>query len=251
MTDDRDRLAGFDADELAEFEAFLRSPEGEEAYESLSAMDGFMTAVALTPEVIPEAEWLAVALQDDEDETDPADPEERVMAEASLCERMAQLRQVLAEGDEDHEPMLVETEGGEVMPDAWADGFMAGVRMRPRAWMPILQDDTHHVLVTTIGVLCSPEELEAHGTEFGLSEHALAEHRAKAPATIPAAVRGIRSFWLSRSAGPVTLSDGARFDDAPLAGTAAPQPIPTTAVGRNEPCPCGSGKKHKRCCGAG
>ena len=22
-------------------------------------------------------------------------------------------------------------------------------------------------------------------------------------------------------------------------------------VGRNEPCPCGSGKKHKKCCGAG
>jgi uncharacterized protein YecA (UPF0149 family) len=22
-------------------------------------------------------------------------------------------------------------------------------------------------------------------------------------------------------------------------------------VGRNEPCPCGSGKKYKKCCGAG
>ncbi len=25
---------------------------------------------------------------------------------------------------------------------------------------------------------------------------------------------------------------------------------PTPKVGRNEPCPCGSGKKHKKCCGA-
>lgn len=24
---------------------------------------------------------------------------------------------------------------------------------------------------------------------------------------------------------------------------------PTTKVGRNEPCPCGSGKKYKKCCG--
>ncbi|MHB9053368.1 MAG: SEC-C metal-binding domain-containing protein [Thermoleophilia bacterium] len=24
-----------------------------------------------------------------------------------------------------------------------------------------------------------------------------------------------------------------------------------TAPGRNEPCPCGSGKKFKRCCGSG
>jgi uncharacterized protein YecA (UPF0149 family) len=32
-----------------------------------------------------------------------------------------------------------------------------------------------------------------------------------------------------------------------------PQPAPAPAplkVGRNDPCPCGSGKKHKKCCGA-
>jgi hypothetical protein len=40
------------------------------------------------------------------------------------------------------------------------------------------------------------------------------------------------------------LSDGA----APPAGGA---PQTTRKVGRNEPCPCGSGKKAKQCCGAG
>ncbi|MGH7393345.1 MAG: SEC-C metal-binding domain-containing protein, partial [Candidatus Rokuibacteriota bacterium] len=33
---------------------------------------------------------------------------------------------------------------------------------------------------------------------------------------------------------------------------AAPRPAPRTAsgekVGRNDPCPCGSGKKYKKCC---
>ena len=31
----------------------------------------------------------------------------------------------------------------------------------------------------------------------------------------------------------------------------APRPVPvrTTKVGRNDPCPCGSGAKYKRCCG--
>ena len=28
-----------------------------------------------------------------------------------------------------------------------------------------------------------------------------------------------------------------------------PEPTRTTKVGRNAPCPCGSGKKYKRCCG--
>ncbi len=29
-----------------------------------------------------------------------------------------------------------------------------------------------------------------------------------------------------------------------------PEPVRSVKIGRNEPCPCGSGKKHKKCCGA-
>lgn len=28
-------------------------------------------------------------------------------------------------------------------------------------------------------------------------------------------------------------------------------PIQSDKIGRNDPCPCGSGKKYKKCCGAG
>nr|WP_269431091.1 SEC-C metal-binding domain-containing protein [Photobacterium gaetbulicola] len=28
----------------------------------------------------------------------------------------------------------------------------------------------------------------------------------------------------------------------------AEQPAPSKVVGRNDPCPCGSGKKYKKCC---
>jgi uncharacterized protein YecA (UPF0149 family) len=31
--------------------------------------------------------------------------------------------------------------------------------------------------------------------------------------------------------------------------TAVKQVIRTNKVGRNDPCPCGSGKKYKKCCG--
>ena len=34
-------------------------------------------------------------------------------------------------------------------------------------------------------------------------------------------------------------------------GAAAAEPLRSAKVGRNDPCPCGSGKKFKRCCGAG
>ena len=35
----------------------------------------------------------------------------------------------------------------------------------------------------------------------------------------------------------------------PLPGMQAASPRPAAAVGRNDPCPCGSGKKYKKCCG--
>ena len=34
-------------------------------------------------------------------------------------------------------------------------------------------------------------------------------------------------------------------------GAAAPVRRDMAKVGRNDPCPCGSGKKYKKCCGAG
>ncbi|QBI19912.1 SEC-C domain-containing protein [Egibacter rhizosphaerae] len=45
---------------------------------------------------------------------------------------------------------------------------------------------------------------------------------------------------------------GVRDDDAQLVRvTAWAAPAPRRAAGRNEPCPCGSGRKFKKCCGGG
>ena len=38
---------------------------------------------------------------------------------------------------------------------------------------------------------------------------------------------------------------------AAASGSARQQPVTVNKVGRNAPCPCGSGKKYKKCCGAG
>lgn len=42
--------------------------------------------------------------------------------------------------------------------------------------------------------------------------------------------------------------DGCAHDHGTPAATA--QPVKSAKVGRNDPCPCGSGKKYKKCCGA-
>ncbi len=55
--------------------------------------------------------------------------------------------------------------------------------------------------------------------------------RLEAIEELPAAILGIRDYW-----------------HEPAAAVTSP-PAPKT--GRNDPCPCGSGKKFKKCCGRG
>ena len=41
-----------------------------------------------------------------------------------------------------------------------------------------------------------------------------------------------------------------RVEAAPAGSTGSKKPVKSDKIGRNDPCPCGSGKKYKRCHGA-
>ncbi|NBC14099.1 MAG: hypothetical protein GVY09_12290, partial [Gammaproteobacteria bacterium] len=66
-------------------------------------------------------------------------------------------------------------------------------------------------------------------------------------AIIPSLMK-IHAFWLERrqsSRDPRSIAPG-----APPPRVQEPVVRATAKVGRNDPCPCGSGKKYKKCCGA-
>jgi preprotein translocase subunit SecA len=71
------------------------------------------------------------------------------------------------------------------------------------------------------------------------------------------AVHQVASTYSAAAAGSGPAGPGdAAIAAAPVSGpeSAAPkrQPVRATPrVGRNDPCPCGSGKKYKKCCGKG
>jgi uncharacterized protein len=79
--------------------------------------------------------------------------------------------------------------------------------------------------------LCGDSE---GGSPFELDPEEDADLLAQAPELIPACVAGIDRFWKERRGRPKAGSGRAK----------------SAKVGRNDPCPCGSGRKHKRCCGA-
>jgi preprotein translocase subunit SecA len=53
-----------------------------------------------------------------------------------------------------------------------------------------------------------------------------------------------------RAASQPTRGGGSQAQQAAQGRPMKPEPVTVDKIGRNEPCPCGSGKKYKKCCGA-
>jgi uncharacterized protein len=119
---------------------------------------------------------------------------------------------------------------GEVLWEIWISGFEAAMKLRPDAIVQVLDgsDDETAACWSMMAALCliaeDASDLSAEANE------ALTE---EAPDIIPRVVEGLYAARLAAPGG------------APAAG--GPR---GAKVGRNDPCPCGSGKKYKKCCGA-
>jgi uncharacterized protein len=208
----------------AEMQAFAGSKERvQEGLAHMSYLDGLMTAVAISPELIRPSEWMPLA-------TGPLDrfgsAEE---AQIALSLTVLQFNKVLESlsGSEDYEPLFWTDEDQHIVTGDWAGGFIAGANLRRDAWETPQAED-HRILLGTVAALRQDDEIRAKAVEIGLDPDQLHDE------ALYAAPRLIQ-FLFDRS--------GKR----PAVAPAAPVRI-KQRTGRNDPCPCGSGKKYKKCC---
>jgi uncharacterized protein len=111
--------------------------------------------------------------------------------------------------------------------EAWCWGFVEGVALRGEAW-DVLYDSEQAELMRPIDLL-GADEIEED--DLPLVEDPKSAH--KLALEVEVNVPLIYRFWLPRRKAPVqTLTR-----EEPK-------------VGRNDDCPCGSGKKYKKCHGA-
>jgi uncharacterized protein len=210
---------GFD---LADLDAFLASDRVPEGCMQLSDLDGFLTAIAIGPELIMPGEWLPV-IWGEQEPVFESDEEVRGVIGA-IMGRYDEILQTVEEPDA-YEPLFRETLDGQLIATEWADGFMDGVGLRPDAWQPLLESEEGRELLAPVAVFLNDEDgkplIEAEPDE-------LAEVREVAAALIAPTVQAIDSFWQAHRRKPRKVAK----------------------IGRNDPCPCGSGRKYKRCCGA-
>jgi len=191
----------------------------------LSELDGFLAGVVVCPEMILPSEWLPVALDPDE-EGDPVLEHEN---DAQLILR--HYNTVLRDLDRGrYAPLFnIDTRHNDVLWELWIEGFERAMALRPDVWDDLLHDLDEDVLRALVGLRKLVAMTDA---EPDSSDELTALLTEAAPDLIPDWMQILHAARLSDSMD--------QFSNAPAL---------STKVGRNEPCPCGSGKKYKKCCG--
>ena len=133
-------------------------------------------------------------------------------------------------------PVLIEDAEGIAHGNDWAQGFMRGVRGRP-AWRELLDSDEH-------GGPLLPIMLLAHELDPDPAMRPKPVGPEKREELLQMMIAGLTSIY--RYFEPHRRSTGA----APREDAHTPLRRAGPKVGRNDPCPCGSGKKYKLCCAA-
>jgi uncharacterized protein len=248
------------AAEMRAFEATCRQLQGFEARLNAEFVDGFLCGLAAGPRPLPAGEWLPV-LAGDTFERVFADPTSHAQALAALQTRLSVLRaqldpEALADNpdgmrlnpwvsqwtDEERQQVLAE-EGEQLDPYAaallhtgavWATGFFEAFDRLPQLWQVPDDEEPQRLFsdaLDQVRLLTLPEGEEARKALVARHYPDGLPPRDDLVAEACMAVQDLRLLWVDFAPRPVT-----RHVEA--------------TPGRNDPCPCGSGKKFKRCHGA-
>jgi len=195
----------------------------DEGILDISTLDGFMTALVSGPSVIPPSKWLPVIWGDFEPEWNNMDEFQDILS--LLMRHMNNISANLIDAPEEFEPMFMEREvKGKTycIVDEWCDGYLRGMKLDSKGWSTA---ENIEPLLSSLLLFSSEagwEKLEQ------MTDKEIAQQQNK----IAPAVRRVHAWWLEH-----------RANQSPS------HPI-KVKVGRNDTCPCGSGKKFKKCCGS-
>ena len=227
--------------ELDRLQGALNAIPAERDGMTIAELDGYVAALIVCPDTILPSEWLSGVWGGEHEFADVAEAEATIAAVMGHYNRIAR---ELAERPEDYAPVLeIEPNGGETLWEPWIDGFERAMRLRPDAWEEIALSDDEEASAS-VSMIVALNDFYYGRSE--LTEEAEDELDRLAPGMIPEFVRNLNAWTKFRQIGKHGRG-GAGFHapsvhDDPLAFG--------RKVGRNEPCPCGSGRKYKRCCGA-
>ena len=206
---------------------------------SLEGVDGLFCALIASPTMIGPSGYLPVILGGEPqnsavfaDSTDAND---------TFSLLMRYWNGIVTDFSEEtvHLPYIEEPGTDHIPGREWARGFMRGTRLAPAGWKRLFSDDSEGLPVT---IALVAGEVDPQWPKEPLTREKSDE---LLQWMFAGAARAYRYFAADRREFAASAPADSSFDDYPETYV-RPEP----KVGRNEPCPCGSGKKYKKCCGA-
>jgi len=219
------------ADPLSTWLGFLTSPAAPKGAMSPMELDGYLTGIVVSPDLLLPSRWLDRIWGEDEPAFDSLDQTQTVIAavmdhyNAIIAALDAGFKQIEAKQRVDYRPPFLAA-GDKPNHDVvrtWVRGFGKAMVLAPERWSSLAEDERLQPLLTPfIGFL------DVKDRDFEPADN-IDELLDEAATAIPRAAIILRKI--------------AQFRTRPTAGR-------RSKIGRNDPCPCGSGLKYKRCCGA-
>lgn len=212
---------------------FLATASATTPCMEMPILEGFLAAIAIGPQLVPPSQWLPWVWDQENGREEPTfNSQEQASRILSLL--MRKYNSVIDAIDSASAP-FTRALGHDELYDAqrWCEGFLLAAVFDEAAWRGLIA--MHPGWFAPFMELTAPERPDVNA--------GAGDAQAWIDAIVPALMR-IRSHWRQSPAN----APAAWFDD-PHGGM--PLIRATPKIGRNDPCPCGSGKKFKRCCGAG
>ncbi len=217
--------------ELSRLDNFLADEYSPSACMDTSMLDGYLAAVASGPNLVMPDQMLRWIWDTENGEDSPEFQHNKEASEiiGLILRHHQHVNSALNDGV--YLPRMVERDI-----DGWCTGYYVAIAADMAAWTPLLISQPK--LLSTILL---------HGTTDGeeiLKKKALTETERDAAAdSLADSARQIHSYWLDQR------RQGLNRGETPgIMPSRGPVRAPVK-VGRNEPCPCGSGKKFKHCHG--
>lgn len=199
----------------------------------LSELDGFLAGILVCPVLIMPREWLPVVLGQEDGSLGALDDEAALQETFKLVlEHYNAVSRDLQRCNGSYRPVFdIDTQHDETLWELWANGFGRAMELRPESWRAITRTDDEGATLALAG-LTALVSLAKEEADHAYDQEKTAALTQAAPDLIPDWIETI-NLWRLRN----TTDSGVT-------------PAKSTKVGRNEPCPCGSARKHKKCCGS-
>ena len=193
--------------DLDALDAFLLSDRAPEDSMGLSDLDGFLAGIAAGPELVMPSEWLPVVWGGGEPAFEDAEEARDIIG--TIMGRYNEIVRTLGAAPDEFDPLFWEgPDDGRVVVTDWAAGFLDAVKLRPKAWEPLVRHAEAGALILPLLVLGADDPA---CLPFGLRpppREQVEALRAIGAEIVPDCVVGIHGFWRERRARAASADNG-------------------------------------------